>query len=228
MGYAFIAFNNFSFAQTLKMARSFTDEIRRTSTRARGIDENDIGGGVAGSSSSNSDWMRNIFDFAEIALDAVGIDFSPNSFDMNRLIQLRYNDNFQSKTRLFVMDDDNMDSSPDFIEDCRVQSGSDGGSSLTVSGVPGGHLAPVYFKWNLDDTMSAASASGGIDDLPPEAREMAREAMGGFQGASFGDEVALDALVEEICGWIMGKPPSRGPRSSSTSSESNNNRIAGL
>ena len=229
-GYGFMAFNNFSFAQTIKMARSFTDQIRKTSSSTRGVDPNPMGG-----SFSSSDWMKNAFDLAEVALGTLGIDFSPNANDMNRLIQLRYNENYQSKTRLFVMDEDNMDSSSDFLEDCRIQNsssstGNDGKTDVAVSGIPGGHLAPVFFQWNLDDSMSAAVSGygGSIEDLPPEAREMAKEAMGGFQGASFGDEVALNALVDEICGWIMGKPPSRGPASSSTSNrDSSNYRIAG-
>jgi hypothetical protein len=228
-GYAFMAFNNFSFAQTIQMARSFTEELRKTSSRRGvGLNMNDATAGMGG---SNNDWMKNIFDFAEVALSAVGIDFSPNANDMNRLIQLRYNYNYQSKTRLFVMDDDNMDSSSDFLQDCRIQrsssSADNNNGGVTVSGIPGGHLAPVYFQWNLDDTMSAASEYGSIDDLPPEARDMAREAMGGFQGASFGDEVALNALVEEICGWIMGRPPSRGPNSSTNRDNSSSYRIAG-
>ena len=205
-GYGFMAFNNFSFAQTIKMARSFTDQIQKTSSSAQGVDPNTMRG-----SFSSSDWMKNAFDLAEVALGTLGIDFSPNANDMNRLIQLRYNDNYQSKTRLFVMDEDNMDSSSDFLEDCRIQnsSSSTGNDSNTdvavsVSRIPGGHLAPVFFQWNLDDSMSAAASGygGSIEDLPPEAREMAKEAMGGFQGASFGDEVALNALVDEICGWV--------------------------
>ena len=54
----------------------------------------------------------------------------------------------------------------------------------------------------------------GFDDgeIPPEAREMAKEAMGGFQGASFGDEAALNELVDAISDWILGKPPARQPK----------------
>lgn len=33
---------------------------------------------------------------------------------------------------------------------------------------------------------------------------MANQATGGFQNASFGDEQALDVLVDEVSSWMLG------------------------
>ena len=61
---------------------------------------------------------------------------------------------------------------------------------------------PVFLQLKLDDYMT---------ELPEEARQMASQAMDGFQGASFGNEEELNTLVDEICAFVLGKPPSRQP-----------------
>ena len=54
-----------------------------------------------------------------------------------------------------------------------------------------------FFKWNADDL--AKDAMGEFaDTVSQENLNMAKEAMGGFQGASFGDEVAFGALVQAL------------------------------
>jgi hypothetical protein len=188
-GIGFMAFNNFSFPRTIKMARSFAEELRKSTARA------------PTNSFVKDDVLNNIFDFAEMAVGAIGVDFTPNSVDTDRLITLRYDDRLQDKTRVFVFDKDNLDSSQEFVNACS------GASGPSLCGLQGGHLAPVYFQWSMDDIT-------GFDDgdIPPEAREMAKEAMGGFQGASFGDEAALKELVNAICDWILGRPPGRQPK----------------
>merc|ERR1712238_562449 len=134
---------------------------------------------------NNDDMINNIFNFAEMAVGAIGVDFSPNALDTERLIQLRYNDILQSKTRLFIFDDDNLDSSREFEKACNSVGPNDvdGGSSsnnsnLSVSNLPGGHLSPVYFQLNTD------------------------ELVGDFE------EEVFDSLVDEITDWILGKSPS--------------------
>lgn len=209
-GMGFMAYNNFSFAKTLKMARTFTEEIRRTTTRASRMDDYSTAGNVPFGGRLDSESVINgIFDFAEMAAGAIGVDFSPNAADTERLIQLRYDDMMQSKTRVFVFDDDNLDSSIDFVRACSSNNSNDG--NLKVSGLPGGHLSPVFFQWKVDDVMTSSGLDGTDSSIPPEAMDMAKEAMGGFQGASFGDETSLNVLVDEICDWILGKPPKRGP-----------------
>jgi hypothetical protein len=194
----FMAFNNFSFAATMKMAKAFAKELRQSTSRSRGIYNTE-------SSSSSDDMISGLLYFAELAVGAIGIDFSPSSQDTDRLIQLRYNDELQSKTGVFVFDDDNLDSSREFIGACSSGSSSSSSSSSSsgpsLYGLPGGHLTPVYFQSSIND----------LEDIPPEAREMAKEAMGGFQGASFGDEGQLNSLVDAVCDWIAGKPAERKP-----------------
>jgi hypothetical protein len=183
-GIGFMSFNNFSFGQTISMGRMFAEQIRKNTQ-------------FPTSPLDNEEILNNIFSFAESVVGMIGVDFSPNAKDTERLIQLRFDDILQKKTRLFVFDEDNLDNSKEFMENCS------GGPGPSSSGLPGGHLTPVLFKFAIDDL--------DLDDVPPEAREMAREAMGGFESASFGDQDALNELVDEVCNWILGKPPSRGP-----------------
>ena len=179
-GVGFLAFNNFGFSQTISMAKQFAEQLQIQQGRS-----------PYRPSGRQDELLDTIFSFAEQAIGAIGLDFSPSQVDTDRLIELRYNEEKQKKTRLFVFDDDTLDSSRIFVEDCR-------GSGPTVQGLPGNHLTPVFFKLRLDD-------------LPEEARAMAEEAAGGMTGASFGNEQELDALVDEVCDWIKGKSPSRGP-----------------
>jgi len=122
--------------------------------------------------------MNTIFGVAELAIGAIGLDFTPSQVEMNRLIELRYDDDDQKKTRLFVFDSDTLDSSRDFVQDCSC------GVGPSVSSMNGNHLTPVYFD----------EAKGG-----------------GTPGASFGKLQDLEALVDEVYGWVKGKDPTRGP-----------------
>jgi hypothetical protein len=100
----------------------------------------------------------------------------------------------EAKHGSFVSTDDTLDSTSDFVASC--------GDIVTVSGLPGSHLTPVFLQLKLEEYMT---------ELPEEAREMASQAMDGFQGASFGNEEELNILVDEICAFVLGKPPSRRP-----------------
>ena len=221
-GVGFLAYNNFSFARTITMARSFAQELR--------------GGTSMGN--VNPEMINSLFDFAEMAVGAVGLEFSPTPQDTERLIQLRYNENLQQKTRVFRFGSDQLDSSDEFRSACgsfgsndseeEEQSNNNNNNSsnndIDVSSLEGGHLTPVFFKWDANDL--ANDAMGGFaDTVSQENLNMAKEAMGGFQGASFGDEVAFGALVDEICDWVLGKPPKQPtlPQIASNSSSSNDN-----
>ena len=177
-GLGFISYNNFGFSQTIGMAKSMAEQLQFGQPQVK--------------RGSSDEILNTIFSFAEQAIGAIGLDFLPSKEDMNRLISMRYNAEDQSKTRLFVFDNDDLDSSQSFVESCQ------GGGGPSVSGLPGNHLTPVYFKL-------------GLDDLPEEGRAMASEAIGGMESFSFGNEKDLDSLVEEVCGWISGKSPTRGP-----------------
>jgi hypothetical protein len=211
-GIGFLAYNNFSFAKTIQMARTFAQQLRQSTTNSKSRRNGQFGSSTSGS----DDLINGILDFAEMAVGAIGVDFSPNARDTERLIELRYDDRLQSKTRVFVFDDDNLDSSQEFVKACS------GGLGPSLCGLPGGHLAPVFFQWSMDDL-------AGFDEnnIPLEAREMAKEALGGFQSASFGDETSLNALVDAICGWILGQPPGRDPIWASNVNELEIPKIAG-
>lgn len=179
-GIGLMSFNNFSFGKTVSMAREFADEIQKGMQRP-GL----------GSEGRGSEILNQVFGFAEMAISAVGIDFTPTSADTERLIQMKYDSEQQQKTRMFSFDEDRLENTVDFVEACT-------GTGPAVSTLPGTHLTPVFFKL-------------GLDQIPEEARGIAKEATGGFESASFGNEVELQSLVDEVCDWILGKGPSRRP-----------------
>ena len=180
-GIGYISFNNFSFGATIGMAKEFAEVIRNSA----GYDDR-----VSG---IPSDAINTLFNFAEMAISAVGIDFSPSQNDMDRLMKLKYGEELRYKTRFFSFDDDVLENTQDAVAAC--------GDIPTVSGLPGTHLTPVYFKLGLEDL-----------ELPDDAKEVARDAMGGFRNISFGNDEELEILVSEVCKWILGENPSRQPK----------------
>ena len=189
-GLGFISYNNFGFGQTIQMARSFAEQLRGS-----------FGAGAfGGKTMGNSEEAFNmIFGLAETVLGVMGFDFSPSAADTERLISLKFQEDLQRKTRLFVFDEDNLDSSEQFAQSCD-------GPGPTTSGLPGTHLTPVYFKV-------------GFDGLPEETRDMAKEFAGGYESASFGDEQYMNELVDEVSNWILGKGPSRPAHWQGTAAE---------
>ena len=169
-GIGFLNFNNFGFADTIGMVKSFSGSI----------------GGGTGASGGMGPYSQ-LFDFAEQAVSMSGVDFSPNPTETNKIISLKYDEELQRKTRLFVFDQDDLDSSQSFIESCN-------GSGPSISKVNGNHLATVYLKLGLNDL-----------DIPTEAKMFTDEITGGFQSASFGNEKDLNEAVDNVCNWLVGK-----------------------
>ena len=184
-GIVFMSYNNFGFSSIVQQTKSFAREL-----------QGNIGSGM------DETMLDNIGQFAEMAIGMIGLEFNPSPADTERIVSTKYVKDLQDKTRLFVFDDDGLDSSEGFLNACQEA----GGDGPKVSGLEGSHLGPVYINLNLDDL-----------DLPDEARGIAGEMSGGFQGASFGDETVMQGAVNEVCNWVLGKPPTRPARSSATS-----------
>lgn len=200
-GVGFLAYNNFGFKDTVGMIKSFSREMRNNEEdnddgAESPFDDFTDGGG------QQSAMFEKVLEFAEQAVSMSGLEFTPGPFDTSRMISMKYDEKLQEKTRLFVFDNDDLDSSQDFVQACQESSTSsmDDIGKLTVSGLPGSHLAPVYLNFALEDL-----------PIPEEAREVTGGFVGGFRGASFGDEEKMNAAADEICDWIMGKTPSRKP-----------------
>lgn len=173
-GAGFISYNNFGFAETIRMSRSFAKELN-------------VGGFGSGSSMP----FDALIDLAEMAVSAVGLEFTPSPNEMDRILTTKFDEETLKKTRMFVFDDDDLDSSKRFLQcfdDENVVEPS-------VSNLPGTHLTPVYLKL-------------GVDDLPDEAKGMASQVTGGFQNVSYGNEESLDLLVDEVYNWMIGREPS--------------------
>ena len=184
-GIGFMSYNNFGFSSIVQQTKSFAREL-----------QGNIGSGM------DETMLESIGQFAEMAIGMIGLEFNPSPADTERIVSTKYVKDLQDKTRLFVFDDDGLDSSEGFLNACQAA----GGDGPKVSGLEGSHLGPVYINLNLDDL-----------DLPDEARGIAGEMSGGFQGASFGDETVMQGAVNEICNWVLGKPPTRPARRSATS-----------
>ena len=105
----------------------------------------------------------------------------------------------QSKTRVFCFDDDDLDNSRQLYE-CFTSNGAI--SNLSMAGLPGTHLTPVYLKLGIEDVGS---------EIPEEAKQVATQIFGA-ESASFGNEDELNALVREICSWMTSGPSSREPK----------------
>jgi hypothetical protein len=185
-GVGMMSFNNFGFSKTIGMAREFAEQIRKNTTGGKKDDPFAQVGGQSG-----SEILNQVFNFAETIVGTIGLDFSPSPDAMNKLIGMKYDEGRQANTRMFVFDEDTLDSTEDFTSNCQ-------GLGPEVSELKGTHLTPVYFKFGLDEL-----------ELPEQARGMASDAMGGIDSASFGNEEELNAVVNEVCDWILGKKPSR-------------------
>jgi hypothetical protein len=185
-GVGFMSYNNFGFSSIVQQTKSFAREL-----------QGNIGSGM------DEAMFDNIGQIAEMAIGMIGLEFNPSPSDTERIVSSKYNQALQDKTRLFVFDDDGLDSSEGFLNACQAAAGGDGPK---VSGLEGSHLGPVFINLNLDDF-----------DLPDEARDIAGEMSGGFQGASFGDENIMQEAVNEICNWVLGKEPTRPERRSASS-----------
>ena len=186
-GIGFISFNNFGFSETIGMAKEFADLIQK-----KNGDGTEEGGAGRNQSGVPTGLLDQVFSFAEQAIDMIGVEFTPTPAETERLISLKYDEDRIQKTRLFTFDDDQLDDTEAFANSCQ-------GRGPEVSGLPGTHLTPVFFKV-------------GLDEVPEEAREIAQGALGGIESASFGNEEELTGIVDEICGWILGKGPSRPPK----------------
>ncbi len=176
-GIGFMSYNNFGFKDTISMVKDFADEM-------------EVGGGRPGDQT-----LDQILNFAGEAVGMIGLEFSPDPATMDRIVEMKFDENLQKKTRLFIFDEDNLDSSDSFLEACSSTSTSSRGGP-SISRLKGKHLSPVYVKLGIDDL--------NIED---EVKPFVNEISGGFQSASFGDEETMDGAVDSICDWILGKEP---------------------
>lgn len=183
-GICFMSYNNFGFKDTISMVKDFADDLNENGN----MGGSSSGGGGTGSGVGAFD---QILDFAGEAVGMLGFEFSPDPVTMDRIIEMKFDDALQKKTRLLIFDDDDLDSSEGFIQACD-------GEGPSISRLEGRHLSPVFVKLGIDEL-----------DIADEVKPFVDEASGGFQSASFGDENAMNGAVDEICDWIMGKEPSK-------------------
>lgn len=178
-GIGFMSYNNFGFSDTISMVKMFANELNDGGTSKNKSSTN--GGIPVGFN------LDQLLEFAGQAAGMMGLEFSPSPEDTNKIIQMKYDVELQEKTRLFIFNEDNLDSSDDFLESCV-------GPRPSVSRLNGSHLAPAYIRLSMDDL-----------EIPEEAREYVDMASGGFQNASFGDEESMNGVVNAVTGWILGQ-----------------------
>ena len=120
-GAGFISYNNFGFAETIKMARSFAKEMQ-------------VGTGSSGFGTASALPFDAIFDLASTAVTAIGLEFTPSPDDTDRIVTTKFDEEVLRKTRLFQFEDDDLDSTKRFVE-C-----FDADTAPSVSHLPGTHL----------------------------------------------------------------------------------------
>lgn len=136
--------------------------------------------------------------FASIFLKSSGLDFAPSRDDTKQLLAASANGR---QVTAFRFPGDALDSSPD-LQACA-------GSRVVFVEPPEGsapatHLAPVFVAVAAGDVAARAEDFGA-----PNLEDLGFDSMAGF---SFGDAVALDALVRALTTWLMGSPPSSSGR----------------
>jgi len=189
-GVGFISFNNFGFSETIRLVREFAQQMKKTPGPYDFMMDDAV--------------ISQLFTFAETAVGALGFDFTPTSSEFKKVLEMKYaQQENASKTRLFVVDNDSLDTSQDVLETV--------GRKVEVSNLSGTHLSPVYIKLSLDDLLNE------IDETTPDGgpnvrdfignQEAASSFTGGYQGASFGEEQDVDVLVQQVVDFVMGKPP---------------------
>ena len=148
-GCGMISYNNFGFAQTIQMARAFSNELQVSKNPRFGE-----GGPMP---------FDALFDLASNAINAVGLEFSPSPDQTDQIIAKKFDENLLQKTRLFSFQDDELDSTGRFV-DC-FRSGA-----TEVSLLPGSHLTPVFLRLGIDDFPEeardmASQTSGGFQNI---------------------------------------------------------------
>jgi len=128
-GLGCISYNNFAFAETITMARSFAQEL-------------DVGSPIGGFGPGNPAFDT-LFDLAGMAVSAVGLEFTPSPSDMNKIIESKFanDEEILKKIRMFSFDDDDLDSTNSFVKCFGEEEGS---RSPAVSYLQGTHLTVSY------------------------------------------------------------------------------------
>ena len=119
-GLGFVSYNNFGFAETISMARSFAKEME-----------------VGGSFGPGNPAFDTLFDLAGMAVSVVGLEFTPSPMDMDKILRTKFDGDEEvlKKIRMFSFDDDDLDSTKRFL-DCFEESAG----VTQVSHLPGTHL----------------------------------------------------------------------------------------
>eukprot|EP00557_Chaetoceros_sp_GSL56_P008462 CAMPEP_0176487818 /NCGR_PEP_ID=MMETSP0200_2-20121128/6355_1 /TAXON_ID=947934 /ORGANISM="Chaetoceros sp., Strain GSL56" /LENGTH=441 /DNA_ID=CAMNT_0017884713 /DNA_START=201 /DNA_END=1527 /DNA_ORIENTATION=- len=217
-GIGFMSYNNFGFRDTLAMVKDFASQLNMGGgSMGTGVGAGaGVGVGV-GMNGMNSAWnLDSILNLAGEAMSMMGIDFNPDPLTMDRIVEMKYKQELQKKTKLFIFDKDDLDSSQSFLDACQKNTAAaaaaatgntaNASTAPSVSNLKGNHLSPVYIKVSMDDLYSL--------DFPEEAIPFVTEASGGFQSVSFGEEEYMNGAVNEVCAWIMGKDDNGGKEDS--------------
>jgi hypothetical protein len=138
-GVGFVAYNNFGFAETITMARSFMKELQQQPPQQP----------------MQATPFDALFDLAGMAVSAVGLEFTPSPTDMDMILRSKLDDEVLKKIRLFRFEDDDLDSTNRFI-------GCFNDKDLmppSVSNLPGTHLTVstvgVLCDWLLSKIFGA-------------------------------------------------------------------------
>merc|ERR1712127_616648 len=102
-----MSYNNFGFKDTISMVKEFADNFSKDGS-SRSTGDAATGQGFDGA------LFDQILNFAGDAAGMMGFEFNPNPETMDRIVEMKFNQDIQRKTRLFVFEDDELDSSEGF------------------------------------------------------------------------------------------------------------------
>lgn len=189
-GHIILCFNNFGFSQTITMIKLFSQDFQQNRAPPSSPSSVDM-----------SYWLNNIMDVAKQAMDMVGLEFTPSPQETLRIIEKKFTSDMQSKTSLFVMDQDSLDCSSMLLQSCQTLDAVQQDDIIITHNVSGTHLSPVFLQIGLNDLNDEENPMNpfSFDE------ELVSSILGGFRAASFGNETQTKNLINEVTKCIRSK-----------------------
>lgn len=178
-GHLFIAFNNATAADSVKLLEKFAREVlKKRAETASGGDKtmNDAFDNFTRN-------LPNLTKLAERAASAVGLDFTPSPSETMEATRRRFE---SPKVRLVKFENDDLDQNADLEEalNNRYKNLVQGDAPVSSITLEGTHLTPVFFKFDGAGLSPMFAKLGGV---------------------KVGDEEQVARLAEDGVKWITGR-----------------------
>ena len=178
-GHLFVAFNNATAADSVRLLEKFARELIRKRAES-------ASGGDPSASAAFEGFMRNLPSLtamAERAASAAGLDFTPSPEETLDAAKRRF---VSPRVKLVTFQDDDLDQNDELEANLRrrFEFLVAGDAPVAKTTLPGNHLTPVFFRFDGAKLSPAFAKLGGL---------------------SVGDEEAVTRLAEEGVKFLKGK-----------------------